>query len=419
MGGLSTWVRRMFGEKEQGRLAASPPGLSGQPHGLQSFAEDQNGFALTLYGELLPGSANLFFSPFSIRAALGMTYAGAGGETAAQMSRALHFAPAGEAHVAFGEIIGRLNTAGGDKYEMAVANSLWGQNGAPLQAGFLNMVARHYGAAADLVDFVHRAEAARVMINQWVGNKTRNKIQELIPSGGVNADTRLVLANAVYFKGTWALQFAKHSTLDEPFYLEGGGEALAPLMRQHEAVRYVQADGYQAVDLDYDGGDLSMLVLLPGKRDGIRDLETRLSTHMLNNCVARMRAREVMLLLPRFKMNWGVAELRARLRALGMPLAFDRSQADFSGINGYKPPHEQSLFISAVYHKAFVEVNERGTEAAAATAMAAVTASFSRLRRRPAFPVFRADHPFVFAIRDRTSGAILFLGRVADPTRES
>ena len=198
----------------------------------------------------------------------------------------------------------------------------------------------------NLVDFRRGPEAARVTMNQWVEDKTKQKIRELIPSGGLDADTRLVLVNAVYFKGMWVLPFRKEATRDEPFHLEGGGRVQAPLMHQQEEVQYLQAGGYQAVDLVYRGGDLSMLVLLPDRKDGLRDLEKTLSLRMLHDCVAKMRTREVELFLPRFKITWGTVNLRDQLTALGMPLAFTRFQANFSGINGHEPPHEDSLFIS-------------------------------------------------------------------------
>jgi serpin B len=225
--------------------------------------------------------------------------------------------------------------------------------------------------------------------------------------------------NAVYFKGMWMLQFRKAATRAEPFHLEGGGKVQAPLMHRQEEVRYLQARGYQAVDLVYRGGDLSMLVLLPDRKDGLRDLERTLSARMLRDCIAQMDTREIKLFLPRFKITWGTVDLCDHLTALGMPLAFTRFQADFFGINGQKPPHEDSLFISAVFHKTFVETNEEGTEAAAATAVPMPLTAAPRPLKPPPVPSFRADHPFLFAIRDRKSGAILFLGRMVDPTRES
>jgi serpin B len=323
-------------------------------------------------------------------------------------------------HAAFSEIIQRLKSAGDGEYEMAVANSLWGQEAEPVQREFLELIASHYDGRMDLVDFRAGAEAARVEINRWIEDKTRQKIRDLIPSGGLDAETRLVLVNAVYFKGTWVLQFAKTATRDEPFYLEDGGKVQAPLMHQQpDRVLYMKSAGYQAVDLKYVGGELSMLVLLPDRKDGLRDLEKKLTTQMLRDCVAEMQIREVRLFLPRFKITWGSVDMSEYLEALGMPLAFTRFQADFSGINGYKPPNEESLFLSAVFHKAFVDVYEEGTEAAAATGLVAPRDAAMPLYKPPPIPIFRADHPFLFAIRDRKSGAFLFLGHVVDPSRVS
>jgi serpin B len=376
---------------------------------LGAFAENDNACALALYKLLRHQPGNLLFSPFSIRSVFAIAYAGAKGETAEQIGKALRFASSTDTfHASFAEIIGRLNAGGGDQYEMAVANSLWGQDGAPLQAAFLEHVARYYAGGMNVVDFLHDPEAARVAINRWVENHTKQKIRELIPPGGVDTATRLVLTNAVYFKGMWLRQFDQSLTRDAPFHLEGGGTVRSSMMHQRELVRYMfpGMDDFQAVELDYQGSDLSMLVLLPRRKDGLQDLEAKLSGRMLHECVMMMHTHEVMLFLPRFTIRWGT-EIGSSLRALGMPLAFTRF-ADFSGINGHEPPAPDSLFISALYHQAFVEVNEKGTEAAAATAVALLLGGPAR---------FRVDHPFLFVIRDRKSGAILFLGRVADPTK--
>ncbi len=415
MVGFRAWVGGLFNEKKE---QSSDSSLAEQPalsEWLRLFAEDHNDFALELYGQLRQGPGNVFFSPFSIRTAFGMTYAGARNETAVQISNALRFPSSDETlHVAFAEMIQRLNAANNKKYEMVVTNSLWGQDGAPLKTEFLDLVARHYGGGMNLVDFRRAAEAARLTINRWVKDKTKQKIRELIPQGGLNADTRLVLVNAVYFKGMWVLPFHKAATRDEPFYLEDGGKVQAPLMHQQAQVRYLRANGFQAVELDYRGGVLSMLVLLPNKKNGLRDLEKKLSARMLHERVAKMREHEVELFLPTYKLTWGTVDLGGQLRALGMPLAFDHNRADFSGINGHEPSHKDSMFISSVFHKAFVEVNEEGTEAAAATAFGMVGSA--RGSHKPPVPIFRADHPFLFAIRDRKSSAILFFGRVANPT---
>lgn len=420
MMGFLTWFRGLFGEERTQRpdsLSAELPTWLDAP---MTFADVQNAFALALYGQLFQRPGNLFISPFSISTALAMACAGARGETADEMSRALRFTSSEETlHLSFAELLQRLNAAGGGEYEMAVANSLWGQEGAPLRDLFLEHVAMYYGGGMNVVDFRGGSESARAAINRWVEEKTRQRIRNLIPPGGVDIDSRLVLVNAVYFKGRWWRPFHEAATRPEPFHLEGGGKVQAPLMHQQVVIQYMAARDFQAVDLDYRGDDLSMLVLLPNKKGGLRDLEKSLSERMLKECVRQMRAHEVKLFLPRFRITWGTEEIGEHLRALGMRLAFARFQADFSGINGQEPPHEESLFISAIFHKTFVEVNEEGTEAAAATAVATPLAGAALHYKPPPIPVFRADHPFLFAIRDRRSGTLLFLGRVADPTRES
>ncbi|MEE9229510.1 MAG: serpin family protein, partial [Acidobacteriota bacterium] len=224
MAGFGRWFRALFGAREEPDSSLSWRHEPARLPGPQSFADNNNDFALAMYERLRQRSGNLFFSPFSIRTALGMTLVGAKGDTSAQMREALRIPTSAETpHVDFAEIIRRLNATGDGKSEMAVANSLWGQDGAPLRPEFLDIIARHYGGEMNLVDFHRAAEAARVKINLWVEDKTRRKIRDLISPDGIDADTRLVLVNAVYFKGKWVLQFRKSDTLDEPFLIEGGG----------------------------------------------------------------------------------------------------------------------------------------------------------------------------------------------------
>jgi serpin B len=410
------WLRRLFGRGEPVydplRAVARP-----LPEGPMSFAEGNNRFALALYERLRQRPGNLFFSPFSIRAALGMTLAGARGETTAQMRETLCAPLVDETlHVAVAAAVRRMEGRGRD-YALSVSNSLWGQEGAVLRPEFLDVIARHYRGALHLVDFRGAPDAARLAINLWVEEETLGKITGLIPPGSLDTLTRLLLVNAVYFKGTWASEFIQSATRDEPFHLEAGGKVQMKLMHQRTEVRYLQARGFAVLDLAYRGGDLSLLVLLPDRKDGLRTLEETLSAAVIDDLVAHMRQRVVDLFLPRFTTTWGTVDLRDHLAALGMPLAFDAARADFSGINGHEPPHEDSLHVSAVFHKAFVEMNERGTEAAAATAVAVLDMASVRPPKPPPIPVFRADRPFLYAIRDRHSGALLFLGRMADPTR--
>ena len=412
---VGRWLRGLFGGNEE--PAPSAPPVSARPQGPATFAGQNNQFACAMFAQLQRQPDNVFFSPFGIRMALGMTQAGARGATAVQMRQALFVPTADETlHVLLAEFQKRLDAAGGRNCELVVANSLFVQDGAPLLPVFLGMITRHYGGGMNLVDFQGAAETARDAINRWVEQATRERIRDLIPAGGVGERTRLVLVNAIYFKGMWMLPFPRSATQEQPFHVLGGGSVQVPLMHQQERVRYFEGPGYQAVDLHYVGGDLSMLVLLPDEPEGLAGLEQSLSAGLLHECDLRMAVREVELFLPRFEIHWGTVDLRGPLGALGMKLAFEPDEADFYGINGLRPPHEGALYVSAVFHQAFVEVNEEGTEAAAATAVEIFTMAMRPSQPSPV-PVFRADHPFVFAIRDRKSGAVLFLGRVLDPAR--
>ena len=405
-------VRDLVGGQQPPDAGANPRASAADP-----FTESANEFALAMFGALAGQPGNLFFSPFSLRTVLGMALAGARGETAAQIGDTLRAPCEGERfHAALGGAVRLLATARGGGCEIAVANSLWGQDDGPLEAGFLDLITRHYGGGMNLVNFRRDPEGARTRINEWVEDRTRRKVRGLIPPRGVQADTGLVLANAVQFKGRWAYPFSKTATRDEPFHLESGATVLAPLMYERADVWYAGGDGYHAVDLPYEGRSLSTLVLLPYRSDGLLDLEKRLSAQMLRECAERMTLREVKLFLPRFRIEGGTTDMTVPLAALGMTLPFNRTQADFSGINGRRPPDDEALFFSAVFHHALVEVNEEGTEAAAATATAMTFGAMSAPAKGPV-PVFRADHPFLFATRHRRSGEILFVGRMADPTR--
>lgn len=374
------------------------------------FARDCNAFAVAMYRRLQQRGENLFFSPFSLWVALGMAAAGARGETAVQMGAVLYAAQPGQGpRVIPGPAIRRFNVTGGE-YELCVANSLWGQDGAQLQPSFVEIMACYEGSL-NFVDFRTDAEAGRVAINEWVKEKTRQKICDLVPEGQLSASTRMILVNGVYFKGGWELKFPKELTRDEPFYREDRGAVIAPLMKQQAVFRYMEAEDYQAIELAYRGANLSMLVILPDREVGLEQLENRLTEGMLDDCVERLGNREVMLFLPRFKFTGDAVDVRDHLVALGMPLAFAAGQADFSGINGLRPPHPEALFIDALFQNASVETNEEGSEATAFGALLMASLGVS-----PPVAVFRADHPFLYAVRDRDSGAILFLGRVTDPT---
>jgi len=380
-----------------------------------------NCFALQLYQRLQGQAGNLFFSPYSISTALAMTHAGARGPTQEQMAQVLCFptskdvvqkladareplAPEDFAR-AFGEIVKDLNARGGKgAYELRVANALWGQQDFEFLSSFAKLVEGRYGGHLERVNFVKAAEKARQTINAWVEKQTNGKIQDLISQGLLDSTTRLVLTNAVYFKGTWASQFKKDQTQDEPFTLLDGGKIQVPMMNQKARFGYAETDALQVLEMPYVGLELSMVVLLPKEPAGLDALEKALTPENLPKWLTGIHRQEVIVAIPRFKMTHKFS-MGDVLQSMGMTNAFS-AQADFSGMTG-----RRDLFISAVVHQAYVDVNEEGTEAAAATGVTMKLTSMAPGK----VPVFRADHPFLFLIRDVHSGSLLFLGRTMDP----
>jgi serpin B len=376
------------------------------PADVDAVVKGDTEFALDLYARLRAREGNLFFSPSSISTALAMTYAGARGETATQMAKTLHISlPQDRLSPATGSLLQHLNRVGQKQgSQLNVANALWGQLGYHFRPEFLKLTRDSYGAGLNQVDFARQPEAARQTINAWVEKQTRDKIKELLQPDVITADARLVLTNAIYFKGDWARKFKKELTKSEPFQVTPSRKVDVPMMRQVGDFQYLDGGDFQALGLPYRGNDLSMVVLLPKKADGLAALEKSLTAAKLTECLKKLRTLEVGVILPKFRLTRD-ARLGQLLSAMGMPLAF-RTDADFSGMTGKK-----ELMLSEVVHKAFVEVNEEGTEAAAATAVVAQPTA----ARIP--PTFQADHPFVFLIRDNATGSILFLGRVTDPQR--
>jgi serpin B len=389
------------------RISAATPTAQ---EDMTTVADSSNQFALDLYAKLGAASdKNLFFSPESISSALSMTYVGARGETAAQMGKVLHLDGVGDSFVsAQGMLIKQLNDGGkSGQYQLSVANRLWGDTGHHFLELFLKILRDDYQADLELVDFKTNAEGARKTINDWVEQATQGKIKDLIAPGVVDSMTRLVLTNAVYFKGKWKEQFKPEATKNAPLYLASGEQADVPLMRQKQRGRVGKYDlagqgSVQVMELPYQGDALSMVVLLPEQKDGLAGLEKQLSTENVKEWTAKLNESEVSVWLPKFKMNTEF-ELAKVLAGLGMPTAFS-AEADFSGMDGTR-----DLFISAVVHKAYVDVNEEGTEAAAATGVVMEDKAVMMPN------LFRADHPFVFLIRENKTGCILFMGRVADP----
>jgi serpin B len=362
-------------------------------------------FALNLYKQLCKEKerekGNLFLSPYSISSALAMTSAGARGDTLTELETALHLPAQDRLHPAFATLNGQMN--GGEKrgYQMSVANALWGQRNHGFLPAFLGLTRDHYGAGFQEVDFAGDTEGARRTINAWVAQQTRDKIKELLERGILTGNTRLVLTNAIYFQGNWDKAFSKKDTREEPFLRGDGTRVRVPMMTHDQGgLGFCWADDCVALEIPYAGKDLAMLVLLPTKTDGLPALEKALTADRLARIVGGLRPRAISAQLPRFKTTTAL-QLNGTLQALGVRKAF--ADADFSGMNGGR-----DLRVAAVVHQAFVEVNEKGTEAAAGTAVALEVSAGAG---------FRADHPFLFLIRDKRNGSVLFLGRINDPTR--
>jgi serpin B len=375
---------------------------------MSSLVEGNSQFAVDLYGKLRNQPGNLFFSPSSISTALAMTYAGARGETAEQMARVLHLpAPQDKLPEAFRWLHAALRpVAEKPSYRLNVANRLWGQQGYHFLPDFLAVTRDFFHAELAEVDFIGHTELARETINEWVEKQTQDKIKALVPRGVLTDLTRLVLTNAIYFKGDWTRPFPKNATRDEIFLVSRDKSTTVPLMHKTDDFKFASVDGLKALELPYGNGDLSTVVLLPDEIDGLSALEQKLSYESLTRWINGLQKRKVQVFLPRFKLTSDFS-LSTVLAAMGMPLAFDENRADFTGISTQEP-----LYISAVLHKAFVDVNEEGTEAAAATGVV-MAARAAMIPREP--PLFRADHPFVFLIVDNRTKSILFLGRVINP----
>ena len=361
-------------------------------------------FALDLYAQLRANDGNLILSPYSISTALGMTYAGARTETARQMADVLHF-PSGQErlHPAFAALESCVNGASeGADCTLHVANALWGQQGCGFLDGFLALNQQHYGARFREVDFVQATEQARQTINGWVAEQTQNIIQELLLKGDLDPADVLVLTNAIYFKGTWARQFDPQDTKEAPFWIEIEENFVVPMMNQTGRFAFASHDEVDVLEMPYAGDRLSMVLLLPKKVDGLAVVEQSLTKKNLDRWLGGWRHDKLMRVsLPRFELSFRTDLVRT-LQTLGMTDAFRAGKADFSGMTG-----RRDLFIGMVIHQAQVEVNEEGTEAAAATAV--------KMKRGPAPASFTADHPFLFLVRDKQTHSILFMGRVVNP----
>ena len=391
-----------------------------------------NQLGLDLLRAQAAGSAqgNLLLSPYSIATALAMAYTGADGRTREEMHRVLHL-PADEAAVLDGfsglakeladlQVSSRRQAEearkdGGfeDPIEINVANRFFAQSGFELRPAFTAALRDRFGAPLEELDFVHAAESARVAINSWVARETREKIRDLVPRGGVSETTRAVLANALYLHAPWADAFKPNATKNEPFWVGAKISADVATMRQQRHYGYEQRNGYAALVLPYVGHQLQFVILLPDKRDGLADLERAVTPDLLAACT-ELPSRDVILHLPKFKLEPPSLPLGKALRGLGMTTAFDQppGSANFDRMAPRKP--NDYLCISEVIHKTWLSLDEKGTEAAAATAV--IMTYGSAMRPDPPPPIeVRVDRPFLFAIQHVPSGACLFLGRLTDP----
>ena len=405
--------------------AATPPTETGRRSVDLATSADVD-FAVKLYGQLSREkdyrNRNLFFSPYSIFSALSMTAEGARGETAAEMGQTLCFPAAakntgpdaaerpwdmGVLHAGIAALDRRYN-APKRPYMLRLANALWGERSHPFLQSYIDTIGRFYKTDGLFnVDFSNNHEAARLRINRWVEKQTEGKIKNLIPRGPIDEATRLVLTNAIYFNGTWRDAFDEEYTEPADFTVPSGKKTQVPMMFHLKDHRYTEDGSLQIVELAYKGDDLSMLAVLPKDAAGLAELERSLSHERIERWRAGLRSRKVEVHLPKFKLEMSF-ELKSVLTALGMKQAFTGS-ADFSGIDGMA----NYLYISAVIHKSFVDVNEVGTEAAAATAVITGKTGPPPPSAKPV--EFRADHPFLFVICDNSSGNILFLGRMMNP----
>jgi serpin B len=381
---------------------------------IQSLAQDNTGFALSFYDRIRDKEGNIIFSPISLSLALSMTLAGAESLTERGMIDALQLSlPESEIYPAFNGLLLEIKKSqnktmegsDGNQFQLNIANSLWGQAGYEFETDFLDTLAKNFGAGMNIVDYKTNPEESREIINQWVEEETEQKIQDLIPPGAIDTLTRLILANAIYFKGSWQMPFSENGTEKAPFYMPDGSEVEVDMMQLFgENLRYYRAEDFQAFDLPYLSNDFSMRVILPDKEAFLK-LEEELTANILTDIDDNIRSQRVNLRMPKFDYE-STVNANDPLIAMGMSDAFDPNTADFSGIN-----QANELFITDVLHKATITVDEEGTEAAAATAVIMGLKSMA-----PEDPVeLTVDRPFLFFIQHHPTGTILFFGRVVQP----
>jgi len=381
---------------------------SAQPASHVSVADNQ--FAFELYSRLASDKGNLFFSPYSLSSALGMTYEGARGQTAQQIRDVLHMDADDALRRSEVSISMQKINATGKAYEFSVANALWAQQTYPFKQDYLSLIRNTYFAEARNLDFVSDPGSSRVTINDWVSTKTKDRINDLLPAGSITSGTRLILTDAVYFKGQWRLPFKKENTKTDIFWLDTSRSVQTSMMNlEGESFHYAENDQAQLLKLFYRGNEISMLIILPRSKD-LQDLEKVLTLDMLKQWQSGVYWQAVNVSLPKYKFDSSY-KMKDVLIAMGMKLAFDQNGANFSGMANLKP--DEHLYIDDVFHKAWIDTNEQGTEAAAATGVTMAVAGSIMVATQP--KIFRADHPFIFVIQDDQTGHILFMGRVSDP----
>lgn len=378
-------------------------GSGATEEGVNAAVSGNNKLALELYRAINKEGDNIFFSPWSISSAFAMVYEGAGGNTAFEMLSALHF-PEGsdDRRPAFASIYNTINRKS-DSYQLHTANALWAQKGYNFLPEYTGTVLKYYGGLASELDFVSETEKSRQVINAWVEEMTLERIKDLLPQGSVNSMTRLVLTNAIYFKGKWAEQFDKDDTFESDFFVTPENPVKVQMMSMRgERFDYAETDELQILEMPYEGDELSMLIILP-KEGMLSGVEDSLTAEKLKELNSAMRSSSIVVYMPKFEMNTRYS-LKQALQEMGVRDAFIPMDADLSGMDGTR-----ELYISDAFHKAFVKVDEEGTEAAAATGIVVGITSM------PMSEVFRADRPFIFIIQQADTGNILFMGKVSNP----
>lgn len=379
-----------------------------------------NAFSLDLYRRTLRPAENHFLSPASVSVAVGLAYRGARGETAAELERVLHFGqPPREYLRTNGQIIASMNFAGPGR-ELRTGNAIWLQEGMSLLPEYVADMARFAGAGLQQVDFAKDPDAARGRINNWIEDRTRDKIKDLLQRTDISVDTRAVLVNTIYWKGAWASAFDKASTKPEPFVTLAGDKPTIPLMHQQASFQVIERGGTKAISLPYEGGEIEMVVFLPNSQTGLPRFEARLTPEELTRWLGALEAapwRDTVLTLPKMHVEWR-EDLVGTLKAAGASVAFSDG-ADFTGMMSFPQSSEPSavgLKISKVIHQTYLDVDEAGSEAAAATAVIMdIVITGRKVGPLPPPFIFRADKPFLFLLRDRRTGLILFMGRYVAP----